>query len=749
VANFRVYDKFVGEDQALEIWDAQKDAFGRAKSSMTLYKGRLGLGTTEPEGRLAVLDEPHNLEEFPPRAMTGYKNYFEGHGEFCVSTSDFPLYGVPILTWHQAHDLADTLSGGNPLYEPIWYDPSVDPAIAYYGANIASPAVWSYGAAQELATLLASLPNLSRKIWIFWVQNSPTTYILLGYDVADGPSPSPVGGYPYQTFNKNSALTDYLESAASTYTSTSGGSPASISVRLASNIPDGSWVALKLPYKICLKNYEFIGPGTKSPKEGQIWGSTDGTTWSHVHTFTGGVTDVKNNETVSGNTKYYSEYAFITTKITGADTTVRISQWRVFGTREQGQSVLHDGQLTLTKNLNVPRIGPALDADDTPRRDRLVVEYNTSTNPTFEGAVRDTSGRGLDGTLFGGASYDATQKALVFDGTDDYVQTESPSPLSQIHSMSAWIKMGSQTGINSIMHIGTFGTSTESRIFTNGNVLHATIFGSTIAANSNGLSPGRWYHIVYTFMGGTFNTTNVKLFIDGTSVVLTQTQTAATSALTGKTITIGSVSTGGEYFKGDISNPKLYDTALTAEEVKTLYDMGRTGSVANPQPLHIAAPLYSPGAIVQVESSLKTDTSSTTSITEVDIARLSVNIHPKFGTSKIVVSYTVNVGTTNGHGFLRVKRTQGGTSTYIGDGDAASLRERCTSYIFGNNGSFCESYSFEHLDDANGTGTVTYQIQMFVTSTSYTLYINRAGVDGDNTYYGRTSSSITAKEVCQ
>ena len=31
VANFRVYDTFVGEDQALEIWDAQKDVFGREK----------------------------------------------------------------------------------------------------------------------------------------------------------------------------------------------------------------------------------------------------------------------------------------------------------------------------------------------------------------------------------------------------------------------------------------------------------------------------------------------------------------------------------------------------------------------------------------------------------------------------------------------------------------------------------------------------------------------------------------------
>jgi hypothetical protein len=87
VANFRVYDKFIEEDQALEIWDAQKDEFGRVKSSMTLQKGRLGIGTTEPEGRLAVLDEPHSIEEFPPGAMRLNEYYFEGHGVFVASAS--------------------------------------------------------------------------------------------------------------------------------------------------------------------------------------------------------------------------------------------------------------------------------------------------------------------------------------------------------------------------------------------------------------------------------------------------------------------------------------------------------------------------------------------------------------------------------------------------------------------------------------------------------------------------------------
>jgi hypothetical protein len=98
---------------------------------------------------------------------------------------------------------------------------------------------------------------------------------------------------------------------------------------------------------------------------------------------------------------------------------------KLFGVRKQGSSTLHDGTLTLTKNLDVPRIGPALDADDTPRRDRLVVEYNTSTNPVEDGLVQDTSGRGNDGVLINGASYNATEKALVFDGTvsDQYVHT--------------------------------------------------------------------------------------------------------------------------------------------------------------------------------------------------------------------------------------------------------------------------------------------------------------------------------------
>ncbi len=270
---------------------------------MTLQKGRLGLGTTEPQGRLAVADEPHNLEEFPPSPMTGYKNYFEGHGEFCVSSSS---YYTPenFVSWKAFNKFR-----GN----DGWHS---------FGGD---------------------------------------TYTNGTYDGINS-----LGGY------------------------------------------SGAWISLELPYKINLKSIAMVPRGglpQRGPGAGVILGSNDEVNWEQVHSFSG-ITYTDNEYTTINAisaTKKYSVFAIVVTNLagTGVNTDyVNLSELRYFGTREQGQSVLHDGQLTLTKSLNVPRIGPALDADDTPRRDRLVVEYNTSTNPTFEG-LSGYEWEGNDGVFVG------------------------------------------------------------------------------------------------------------------------------------------------------------------------------------------------------------------------------------------------------------------------------------------------------------------------------------------------------------
>jgi hypothetical protein len=492
VANFRVYGKYLREEQALELWDAQKDQFGRAESSVVVHKGRLGVGTTEPEGRFAVLDEAHESEEFPPRAMTAAETYMEGHGVFKVSASS---------------------NGFTPSYT-IWkaFDKTVD--------------------------------------GLGW------------HDQSD----------PY---------TDGVYSGTRSLDGISG-----------------EWIALKLPYKINLKSVA-IAPRSgatlsqRSAGSGVILGSNDEVNWDQLHSFSDlTATDYEftniNNIIAPG---YYKTIAIVVTELVGKPPTINInslniSEIKFFGTREQGQSTLHDGQLTLTKNLTVPRIGPALDADDTPRRDRLVVEYNTSTNPTANGTVKDTSGRGVDGLMYNGAYYDATEKALVFDGTDDYVSmSDWKYNTGFIHSFSGWIKFKSpEESWNVVYGVGdaagtsrtnfTIWSKTDDSYFRTEADGSGSYIDHTFEFTGN---MNKWLHMAVVKSSARIDST--RIYING--VLLPQTG----ATLADRDIALpntpqnfnlnGYGPTGGNNGNVNLSNVKFYDTALAADEVKRLYDMGR------------------------------------------------------------------------------------------------------------------------------------------------------------------------------
>ena len=113
VANFRVYNKCIKEDQALELWDAQKDQFGLAKSSMTFYKGRVGIGTTEPQAALTVADEVAipKSGEFPPGPMTNYETHFKDHGLFRASASS---------EFSSSYQAWEAFDGGSDLQMDSW-----------------------------------------------------------------------------------------------------------------------------------------------------------------------------------------------------------------------------------------------------------------------------------------------------------------------------------------------------------------------------------------------------------------------------------------------------------------------------------------------------------------------------------------------------------------------------------------------------------------------------------------------------
>jgi len=503
VANFRVYDKFIDQNQALEIWDAQKDEFGRAKSSMTLHKGRLGIGTTEPQGRLAVADEPAPTFEprWPPKPLVGYNTHIEGYGEFVVYRSGNESTGqYRGNSWYIFDDNQDTLT---PTYhgERDVNDPINGNYSYFKGTN------GEYTGSKSIGGISGD------------------------WTVLESPKPIKI----------NDIIRMRCRSASQNTTGF---------IIAAANEFDGGWTKL-------------------TEQSNLVWQ-------------VGGVGESKTFH--FANDKYYKYYAIIITQAPAQYGYPTLSNMEFSGiVRRQGQSVLHDGQLTLTKNLTVPRIGPALDADDTPRRDRLVVEYNTSTNPTFDGAVRDTSGRGNDGVFVGTASYDATEKNLVTPGNASSAITsgilkhlEGQPTLSYAFWFNQSATNGNNCMIVNLSAEGNYGFPGIGGVFIFSTGILTTTYGGVGIQLDSALSTGVWRHVV-AVCDGPSGVDNMTIYINGAKPAQSNWGTTGlVQNLVNPRLRIGGAASGTtDMFDGSISNFKLYDTALTAEEVKTLYDMGR------------------------------------------------------------------------------------------------------------------------------------------------------------------------------
>ena len=934
VANFRVYDKYLGEERIQEIYDAQKDAFGHKKSSMTLYKGRIGVGTTEPEGALTVVDEPHALGKFPARAVSSDDSYVEGEGEFVIRAGDGSGYQAfdglastswastptrhtrlseevdlgawlkiesqdPISlkkadiesnpSWRQvgsatyggsiesttagnnfgravavSHDGTRVIVGGYPdnsfrgkvqvfdwngstweqvgqtltgdntsdhfgigvaisgdgniiavgaafedissktdcgsvrvyyLYTNTWtilpdngnthtgsattghqhmfigetasgelgfaggiklsYDGKTilmserlydsggitnrGRIRAYTYANgawstkgnefLGSYAEESFGRAVDMSEdgnhiIIGTKheggtgqpPRVEVHRWngSAWVQKGqglgrevgwgdgfgPAVTIsndgntiaigILFADVAEGGTGTNSGAVDVYHWNASTSLWGPNGSAA--YPAENETSAAAVQARLTAghkltkvldkidNTRFGDSVSLSgdgkrlivseshSDYEVAnsgrLYTYEYTGTdwilrelrhpanelGDKIGADGRssaylgmgvhhagqglaisrdgstivggehyyatngqtgagavrvfqmpsniksIWGSNDDVNWTKITTapareeatsnvagFAFGYDDrveIKNID----NPNYYKYHAIVT------DAFTRLKDVKLFGVRKQVSSTLHDGQLTLTKNLDVPRIGPALDADDTPRRDRLIVEYTTSTNPSEDGAVRDTSGRGNHGIMTGSV-YNINQKALEFVNSPSATNPAATSYITRTdlgnveggnfnHSVSLWFKlstapssvwraifeMGPSPRVNT-KDIGLYVTSDAN------NWLGFASGGSTLYGGGapSGVIVGTYYHIVIVYDGA-----KKYIYVDGT---LSNSGTYTTfNGARNMTLQMGRNNASGlnEGIDGCVSNFKAYiNHALTPQEVKTLYDMGR------------------------------------------------------------------------------------------------------------------------------------------------------------------------------
>jgi len=359
-----------------------------------------------------------------------------------------------------------------------------------------------------------------------------------------------------------------------------------------------SFLALETPSLIKLEKIR-IQPDVNSsgapdshdlgmPKDFQIWARRRGTDWTQI----AGYYD-QTFPSLTGSTEYYdvnatdyySEFAIAVTRThtsssyswtsgTSQYSRGSIGEWRLFGT--PAPSSLEDGHLTLGKALTAPRLSGHGAGAETPRAESLVVHYDTTVDSVVAGStVVDTSGNGRNGTLTNEAVYSSTERALTFDGVNDYVKGSIPSSLAGNHtySFSMWVKPDAiQAGYIATFEMGLRTVNRSSGLYLrDGKIVHLA-FGNNLETTTY-IVVGQWIHIVGTYTSG-----SRKVYADG---VLLGSDAYSSMNIGSTEMTLGANNDDDQEFNGSISNFKLYNVALTAEEVAQEYALGRTGKSLN------------------------------------------------------------------------------------------------------------------------------------------------------------------------
>ena len=152
------------------------------------------------------------------------------------------------------------------------------------------------------------------------------------------------------------------------------------------------------------------------------------------------------------------------------------------------------------------------------------------------------------------------------------------------------------------------------------------------------------------------------------------------------------------------------------------------------------------GKILQVKSTTKTDTFSTTNTSFTDVTGLSIAITPSSSSNKILVIYTTKTAMEDIHiGHIRLMR--GSTAIFVGD--ASGSKTSTSGHNRNVSGGTQELFDFSgvHLDSPSSTSSQTYKLQAQSATAGREIAVNRTYGDANSGEASRTASSITVLEV--
>jgi hypothetical protein len=192
---------------------------------------------------------------------------------------------------------------------------------------------------------------------------------------------------------------------------------------------------------------------------------------------------------------------------------------------------------------------------------------------------RDLSGNNNNGTLTNGPTFSGIgkQASIVFDGTNDYVDCGNTLANLVNLSLDCWVKFGTQiteyNGLISKTQSNSNGYELRTLDYTPTTTNVQFRYVGDIAATSGyNATNGIWYNISATGESGA-----QKLYINGT--LYTANTVAATPSPHGFNLLVGKLAYFSTYLLGNIASAKIYNRALTAQEVSQNFNAlrGRYG----------------------------------------------------------------------------------------------------------------------------------------------------------------------------
>lgn len=183
----------------------------------------------------------------------------------------------------------------------------------------------------------------------------------------------------------------------------------------------------------------------------------------------------------------------------------------------------------------------------------------------------DSSGKNNHGTAylvsFVDDKYGKEKAAASFNGVDSKISISYINPVKET-SVMAWFK---RTGIPAgDYHIITGGSSVEISIYDPSGQIRTGVNtdsqGRRVFNSGSGLVDGNWHHVAMTYDGE-----NLRSYIDG-SITATN---PVSGNLTGRAAEIGRYLSNTYVTNGYIDDVRIYGRALSAEEIKAVYNISK------------------------------------------------------------------------------------------------------------------------------------------------------------------------------